>query len=131
MNIKRNRFISFFLLIIVMCSGLMTRKIPDIFPEIVNTYLGDALWALMVFVLLGLLFKDWSTKKIGIAGLSFCYLIEISQFYHAGWIDAIRSTTLGGLVLGFGFLWSDIVAYTIGISFGIVMEWGIRKFQLK
>lgn len=44
----------------------------------------------------------------------FFYGIELSQLYHALWIDAIRNTTLGGLIIGFGFLWSDLVCYTIG-----------------
>ena len=50
-----------------------------------------------------------------VLALVFSYLIEISQLYHAPWIDAIRSTALGGLVLGFGFLWSDILCYTVGV----------------
>jgi len=28
----------------------------------------------------------------------------------------------GGLVLGFGFLWSDILAYCIGVSAGYLIE---------
>ena len=40
--------------------------------------------------------------------------------YHAPWIDNLRQTTLGGLVLGFGFLWSDIFCYTIGIIIGVI-----------
>ncbi|MDO4536447.1 MAG: DUF2809 domain-containing protein, partial [Clostridium perfringens] len=45
-----------------------------------------------------------------------------SQIYHAPWIDSIRNTTLGGLVLGFGFLWSDILCYTIGIAIGVALD---------
>lgn len=52
----------------------------------------------------------------GIISLIFCFIIEISQLYHAEWIDRIRDTSLGGLVLGYGFLWSDIGAYTVGIT---------------
>ena len=59
--------------------------------------------------------------SFGIA-LAFSYLIEVSQLYHAPWIDAIRATTLGALVLGFGFLWSDIACYTVGIILGIVVD---------
>ena len=36
--------------------------------------------------------------------------VEESQLYHASWIDSIRGTTLGALVLGHGFLWSDLPA---------------------
>ncbi|MCA9130161.1 MAG: DUF2809 domain-containing protein, partial [Planctomycetales bacterium] len=55
------------------------------------------------------------------------FLVEFSQLYHASWIDSIRRTTLGGLVLGFGFLWSDLVCYGIGITLGVVAEWTIGK----
>jgi hypothetical protein len=48
--------------------------------------------------------------------LSICYGIELSQLYHARWIDNIRETNIGGLVLGFGFLWSDVLAYTLGVA---------------
>lgn len=33
----------------------------------------------------------------------FLFVIEFSQLYHAEWIDQIRDTSLGGLVLGYGF----------------------------
>jgi hypothetical protein len=42
--------------------------------------------------------------------------------YHANWIDTIRKTTLGGLILGYGFLWSDLLAYAIGIAAGVIIE---------
>ncbi len=54
--------------------------------------------------------------------LFLAFLIEISQLYHAPWIDAIRQTTPGGLVLGFGFLWTDIVCYSVGVVIGFVVE---------
>ena len=61
----------------------------------------------------------------------FSYSIEISQLYHAPWIDSIRNTTLGGLILGFGFLWSDLVCYTIGIIIGIIIDIIINKTNIK
>ncbi len=56
--------------------------------------------------------------------LALAFLVEISQLYHAPWIDSIRQTTLGGLVLGFGFLWTDLVCYSVGIGTGALTEWG-------
>ena len=35
------------------------------------------------------------------AALLFSYAIEFSQLYQAEWINALRHTALGGLVLGF------------------------------
>ncbi len=46
--------------------------------------------------------------------------VELSQLYHAPWIDSIRQTTLGGLILGFGFLWSDLACYALGVLAEII-----------
>jgi hypothetical protein len=54
--------------------------------------------------------------------LAIAYLVEISQLYHAPWIDALRLTALGGLMLGFGFLWSDLACYTVGVAGGVLLE---------
>lgn len=91
-------------------------------PLFVHEYAGDALYALMIFFGFGFLFPKIPTIKIAALALAFCFVIEISQLYHAPWIDAIRHTTLGGLVLGFGFLWSDLACYFVGVSFGFLAE---------
>lgn len=122
MTYKRNRLLYGFMIIIVIGLGLLSRKMDNIIPEILNTYLGDALWALMIFLAFGFIFRTLETKKVGLIGIAFCYLIELGQLYHSNWIDAIRQTTLGGLVLGYGFLWSDLLAYAIGVGIGITIE---------
>jgi hypothetical protein len=48
--------------------------------------------------------------------------VEVSQLYHSPWIDAIRRTAVGGLLLGFGFVWSDLVCYAVGIGLGMLGE---------
>ena len=47
--------------------------------------------------------------------LMLCYLIEVQQLYNAFWLIALRNTTLGHYALGQGFLWSDLVFYTLGV----------------
>ncbi|MRS08552.1 DUF2809 domain-containing protein [Bacillus anthracis] len=126
MNTKRNRLLYATFTIIVIILGLSSRKFAFALPELLNDYLGDALWALMIFIGFGFLFPKIETKKLAFISLIFCYGIEMSQLYHAEWIDNIRATTLGGLVLGCGFLWSDLVAYTIGIGVGFLVEFSLR-----
>jgi hypothetical protein len=118
----RNRITYFFLTILTIALGLTSRKMADQFPKLVNLCLGDALWALMIFLIGGFLFNKHSTLRITLYSAAFCYLIEISQLYHAPWIDAIRATTPGALVLGYGFLWSDTLAYSIGVGVGLFLE---------
>lgn len=47
--------------------------------------------------------------------MAYSVATELSQLYHAPWIDGLRATRLGGLVLGFGFLWSDLIAHAAGV----------------
>ena len=122
MKPARNRIVYLISVAIVMGLGLSSRKYAGYLPEHVNTYLGDALWAVMIYLFAALLLKNRKPSLITLLSLSFCYLIEISQLYHAPWIDAIRNTRLGGLVLGFGFLWTDIIAYTLGIGVMLAIE---------
>ena len=127
---KRNRLLYLILTIIVMALGLLSRKISGL-PKIIELYSGDILWALMVFLLFAFLFNKKSTIFIISWAIICSYSIEISQLYHAPWIDAIRNTVLGGLILGFGFLWSDLVCYTIGIIIGIIIDIMINKTNIK
>ncbi|MBH0320680.1 ribosomal maturation YjgA family protein [Bacillus cereus] len=127
MNTKRNRVVYALFTIVIIILGLSSRKFAFALPHLLNDYLGDALWALMIFTGFGFLFPKTETKKLAFISLMFCYGIEVSQLYHANWIDSIRATTLGGLVLGYGFLWSDVVAYTIGVGVGILCEVIFRK----
>ena len=127
MNTKRNRVVYALFTIVVIILGLSSRKFAFALPHLLNDYLGDALWGLMIFTGFGFLFPKTETKKLAFISLMFCYGIEASQLYHAEWINSIRATTLGGLVLGYGFLWSDVVAYTIGVGVGILCEVIFRK----
>ncbi|OFD42379.1 DUF2809 domain-containing protein [Bacillus mycoides] len=127
MNTKRNRLLYALFTIVVVILGLSSRKFAFVLPDLLNDYLGDALWALMIFTGFGFLFPKIETRKLAFISLIFCYGIEISQLYHAEWIDSIRATTLGGLVLGYGFLWGDLVAYTIGVGVGMLGEFMLRK----
>ncbi|MFY8020181.1 MAG: DUF2809 domain-containing protein [Bacteroidia bacterium] len=109
-------------------AGLLCRKFQNLFPDDINLYLGDTIWAMMVYYFFrGFFFKHVIIQHALYCSL-YCYITEISQLYHAPWIDSIRNTTIGGLVLGFGFLWSDIVAYTLGISLSILLEFLLSKF---
>ncbi|MBZ9688772.1 DUF2809 domain-containing protein [Clostridium estertheticum] len=119
---KRNRLLYLVMIIIVIILGLGSRKLANVLPAFLNIYLGDALWALMIFIGFGFVFKESGTKTVALIGISFCYLIELSQLYHANWIDNIRKTTLGGLVLGYVFSWSDLLGYAIGTSVGVIID---------
>jgi len=95
-------------------------------PPFLSKYGGDALWALMVFVGFGFLLPRTSTPTLALLALTFSWAIEFSQLYHAPWIDAVRFTLPGRLVLGSTFNWPDLSAYALGVGLGTWVEWMFR-----
>lgn len=83
---------------------------------------GDVLWALMVFLGLGLAFPRARTGVIALAALGISFGVEFSQLYRAEWIDGIRATRVGGLVLGRGWVATDLICYAVGVGMGVVGE---------
>lgn len=122
MTTSRTRFIYLAATLVVMVLGLSSRRYGAYLPVFIAEYAGDTLWSLMVFLGISFLFPATKSLNRGGIALAFSYLMEVSQFYHAPWIDALRETTLGGLILGFGFLWSDLICYTVGIGIGVALD---------
>lgn len=116
-NVLRARFIYLTLIVFTIVLGLLSRHITGI-----PLFIGDILWALMVFFIIRALFIMRSIKWVDIASLLFCYAIEFSQLYKAPWINNLRHTLFGRLVLGDTFLWGDMLCYTIGIGAGILLD---------
>jgi hypothetical protein len=102
--------------------GLGSRRFGSALPGFIATYAGDILWALALFLFLGLILPRLETGRVAALTLAGSLLVELSQLYHAPWIDSVRQTTVGGLVLGFGFLWSDLVCYAVGVGIGVALE---------
>lgn len=96
--------------------GLASRRFPALFPAALGKYPGDALWACMVFYGWGFLLPRCSTAKLALLALLTSYADEFTQLYQSPWINAVRATTVGHLILGSGFSWFDMLAYTAGVA---------------
>ena len=123
--------LSYFLLTIdVMLIGLASRRFSTA-GSFVYDNLGDALWAAMIYFGVRFLFTKMPKKTSAVAALSFSFFIELTQLYQADWLNTLRHTTLGGLVLGSGFLWSDMVMYGVGVGFAWFFDDFFRKMKAK
>jgi len=113
---------------VTVAAGLLSRSsVANHLPWLLRTYAGDTLWALAVFLTLGLLFPRAGTLRLALGAAILSYGVEISQLYQASWLNGIRHTTGGALLLGFGFRWSDLVCYSLGILLGVAAEYaGLR-----
>lgn len=76
---------------------------------------GDALWAMMMFWWIGAALPLVRPMVRAWLAIGVCVAVELSQLYHVPWLDAIRATTPGHLVLGSGFDARDLVAYAVGV----------------
>jgi hypothetical protein len=124
---NRNRVLQAFYIVTVMILGLTSRSYGELLPAWLAAYSGDVLWGLMVFLMVGFLMPKQEMHFTALIAFAFSALIELSQLYHAPWIDDIRSNRLGGLLLGYGFLWSDIACYAFGITMGVLLEFLFHK----
>jgi Protein of unknown function (DUF2809) len=122
MRPRRNPLFWAGLIALVLILRLSSRRYAGHLPDVVAAYTGDTLWATAAFLGIGLLLPMASTSLVALLARSLSVLVEVGQLYHAPWIDTIRSTTLGGLVLGFHFVWSNLACYAIGVGLGILIE---------
>lgn len=130
-HVRRNRLFYAFATLLVIGTGLLWRSRLIALPATVTKYGGDALWALMIFLALGSVFHRRSTRHIALIAICFAWAIEFSQLYHAPWIDGIRSTRLGHLILGSTFNSPDLLAYALGVVVGMSGECGWRMMGQK
>ncbi|UPL50633.1 ribosomal maturation YjgA family protein [Hymenobacter sublimis] len=119
---KRNRIWYAVLGLLTIGLGLASRQFAPLLPAWIGAYAGDALWALLVFWLVGFGWPRWGSSQVAAVALGFAFCIECSQLYHVSWLDALRHTRPGRLVLGQGFLWSDLLCYTLGVLIGVGLE---------
>lgn len=125
--INRNRALYVFVIVIVIVLGLLSRQ--SFVPSVFYPYLGDILYALMVYFIVAFTGKNLRPIRVALLAVLICYLIELSQLYQADWINTIRHYRLGGLILGYGFLWQDLINYLIGAGLGFLLE--IFVFKIK
>lgn len=115
--IKRKQLIYAAAVLLTIATGLLSRRLAFI-----PAATGDALYAVMIYFILRCLWPQRAVKNTALAAMLLCFMIEFSQCYHAVWIDKVRATLAGRLILGQGFLWSDLLAYVLGTAFALLID---------
>ena len=121
--VKRNRVAYAAAMAIVMAAGLASRSVlAASLPGWVTKFTGDTLWALLVFLLLGFVFPQKRIAVLALAALAISFAVEVSQLYRAEWINQLRASRIGSLVLGRGWMATDLICYTVGIFIAMIGE---------
>lgn len=122
---KLNRWFYLLAMMISLLLGLLWRSGWILLPKWLSKYGGDAIWAMMVFFGIGFLMPRRSVNRLALQALCFSWFVEFSQIYHAPWIDSLRSTLLGRLILGSVFHWPDLFAYLVGVIIAVGVTTGV------
>lgn len=85
-------------------------------------YGGSLLWAMMVFLLVGVLLPWLTRSQLAAIALVIAIMVEFSRLVHTLWLDAFRLTTAGALLLGRIFSLWNLVAYVVGIVVGVWLD---------
>ena len=107
---KKTLFISLAGIIVLIPIGLYSRHISWLPDEV-----GDALWAMMVFCFWRIILVKKGLPFVALISLIHSFLVEFSQLIRWSWLLSFRSTFIGHMMLGQGFLWTDLLAMLIGI----------------
>lgn len=116
----RTRRITLSLLIVVPLLGLAFRAYRGPLQNVVNHY-GPASVCYTVFFVLLFFFlfpRPAAILPIAIGVLVWTCLVEFSQLWHPAWLESIRATVVGRLLLGNSFSWWDFPAYFLGCVVG-------------
>ncbi len=119
----KSRFVYILVTLLTIPFGLLVRSKKEWFPDVFNLYAGDALYAFMMYYAVCVIFIKKNIRIRAVTALLICYIIELSQIYQSEWINTIRQTVLGKLILGSGFLYSDLLAYFIGIAAAAIVDY--------
>ena len=120
---KRKILISLIGIVVLIPLGLYSRHISWLPKET-----GDALWAMMVFCFWRIILVKSKLRTVAIVSLAHSFIVEFSQLLRWPWLVSFRDTFVGHMMLGQGFLWTDLVAYVIGI---IIIYWVFKALEIK
>jgi hypothetical protein len=110
-------------LAVIACGlGLRWYGFPLGLPAFIVKYGGSLLWATMVLLLVGALLPRLSRMQLAAVAAAIAVVIEFSRLVHVPWLDTFRLTTAGALLLGRIFSLWNLIAYAVGILFGVWLD---------
>lgn len=120
---RRLRLLYIIAFVLTIFLGLLSRKINGI-PLI----LGDILYATMTYWMFRIIFLNKSPRLIFLLAITFCFTIESLQLIQIEPLIWARNHAILRLVLGQVFLWTDLIAYLIGVTLAYLIDKKYLKF---
>jgi hypothetical protein len=87
----------------------------------IRNNLGDFLVVILIYCFIRSFF-NLSVLSTSIATLVFSYAVEVSQYFKVVEKLGLQNSKMARIVMGTSFGWADILAYTLGIGFVLLIE---------
>lgn len=113
----------FLFLIILVIEILIALYVRD---KIIRPYGGDALVVVLIYCFIKAFFNIKSLS-LAIGVLLFAYLIEIGQYFNFVELLHLGNYKVARIILGTSFSWGDMLAYTIGAVFCVLLDKDKKK----
>lgn len=127
-RLRRRQFQYAGLALLTVALGLLLQRTRGALPAALADKLGDALWAAMMYWWVSAALPGASVRARALTALGIAWAVEASQALRPPWLDAVRATRLGHLVLGSDFDARDLVAYAAGVAVPALGELGVRRW---
>lgn len=108
-----------FTLVLFVIEVLIAVYVQDNF---VRPYVGDYLVVMLLYCGVRT-FINASPLKIALAVLLFAYCIELLQYFHLVDRLGLAGNRIARTVIGYGFEWPDLLAYTLGVISILLLEY--------
>lgn len=93
----------------------------------IRPYVGDFLVVILIYCFVRS-FLHAPVIPVALAVLAFAYLVETMQYFNLVKLLGLEHSRMANIVIGNYFTWTDILSYTLGIGFVILLE-KIRDYR--
>ena len=129
----KRRLVAIGLVPLVILFGLGCKFYRGAGADWINNWGPASVAYVVLFILLAFIVvpRREAIHKIGMGVFVGTCLIEFLQLWKPSFLEAIRTTLPGRLVLGTSFSWWDFPAYVVGCVLGVFLLRGICSIAVK
>lgn len=89
--------------------------------DFIRPYVGDFLVVVLLYCFIRS-FLQAPVIPVALGVLVFSYLVEVLQYFNVVKLIGLEHSRVANIVIGNYFTWTDILSYTLGIGFTILVE---------
>ena len=116
----KRQIILFLVLVVLVVVGYWLRFYAPIDPEW-RDYSGGAAYVILWILAYAFIRPMAPALPVALIVLFITCCLEFLQLWHPAWLEAIRRTWPGRLILGTTFEWSDFPPYFVGAVIGFLV----------